>query len=269
TLRDVQKRLVPGGPGFACGWSPGDQPRGQPGPWRTTPDGGRGVLVTWGPGRAPSWSPENHLHARSGPWCSSSPGFGEGGRQGWFPGDQISSQADPYRTRSARKLVLGGAAIPSCRWERGRLPMRNIELRRKSRAVSSTRLRRPINTQRPSMNSQSAARCGTLDCALPWAHARSHIAADSLKSDVSYLLSMTIAGLYRALLVRKHLPGTAWQRLPQYGNIWDAYQTRRVESCLLQQSSGCQFLPTCPATRGSSRWRSTCICLLSSRDLIL
>ena len=46
------------------------------------------------------WSPEDHLRAGSGPWCSTSPGFGEGGRRGWLPGDQVSGRVDPPGTRS-------------------------------------------------------------------------------------------------------------------------------------------------------------------------
>ena len=38
--------------------------------------------------------------------------FGEGGRQGWFPEDQILSQADPQRIGSLRDLVLEGSPAP-------------------------------------------------------------------------------------------------------------------------------------------------------------
>ena len=41
------------------------------------------------------------------------PGFGEGGRQGWFPEDQILRWAGSYGTRFARKLVLQGSSGPS------------------------------------------------------------------------------------------------------------------------------------------------------------
>jgi len=105
-------------------WSPGDQVLRADGPQGINLAGNlvpgapppAAAEASWSRGDqdvVPSWSPEDHLHAGSGPWCSSSPGFGEGGRQGWFPEDQIPTGTDPHGTRAARNLILGGSA--ACR----------------------------------------------------------------------------------------------------------------------------------------------------------
>ena len=117
----LRAKMVPRGPGFACGWSPGDQRREQPGPLWTTPCGGQGVLVTRGPGRGaklvprgPSsrgiWSLVRHL---AGFWRRSAAGVvprGPDFEPGWSPQDHVCPQLGP---RGSTRLPAVGGCVPA------------------------------------------------------------------------------------------------------------------------------------------------------------